>query len=119
MRHWWEQLATTAPATTAGLWFGITNLLSGSRTTRHLYVAGCPSFDPADATAEWATDYSWWPDDRYVVAPHLAAIPDSSFVEVLDHAAALVQALRPQETLEVRGVAVGFDDGDFRVVWPQ
>jgi hypothetical protein len=119
VRQWWEQVAPTAPATVAGLWFGMTDLASASGTTRHLYVAGCPTFDPADETGEWATEYCWWPDDRYVVAPNLATIPESSLTDVLQHAAALVTALRPQETLVVKGAAVGFDDGDFQVVWPQ
>jgi hypothetical protein len=64
-----------------------------------------------------ATDYCWWPDGRYVLLPDLAAIPDSAYLVALDHAAALVAALRPQDALRVKGVAVGFDDGDFRVVW--
>jgi hypothetical protein len=115
---WWSRVAATAPANVAGLWFGMTDLASGSGVTRHLYVAGCHSFDPADEMAEWATDYCWWPDDRYVLASNLAAIPDSAYLKALDHAAALIEALQPQDTLGVKGVAVGFDDGDFRVVWP-
>jgi hypothetical protein len=116
-RRWWEAVATTAPANVVGLWFGMTDLSTATGVARHLYVAGCSLFDAADDSAEWATDYCWWPDDRYVLLPDLAAIPDSAYLDALTHATALVGALRPQDTLGVKGVAVGFDDGDFKVVW--
>jgi len=116
--QWWKRLAPQAPQGVVGLWFGITDLAAKNGVSRHLYVAGCPTFDAGDETAEWATDYCWRPEDRYVQAPALAGLPASDFAEVLDHAVTLLERLRPQDAVPVQGVAVGFDDGDFRVTWP-
>jgi hypothetical protein len=85
---------------------------------RHGSQRGAARSDAADETAEWATDYCWWPDDRYVLAPALAGLPSSEFTQVLDHAVTLIERLGPQDAVPVQGVAVGFDDGDFRVTWP-
>ena len=38
---------------------------------------------------------------------------------VLDYAAAVIRRLRPHADVGVDGVAVGFDDGGFVVVWPE
>jgi hypothetical protein len=36
---------------------------------------------------------------------------------VLDYAAALVRVVVSHDALGVEGVAVGFDDGDFTIIW--
>lgn len=118
---WWTRLAITMPSTVVGLWFGITEVVwpEGLRPT--MYVAGCPTFDLDDETAEWATDYVWWPDDRYVVPPSLASMPaadSADLIAVLKHATTLIRRLQPQHDVDVQGVAVGFDDGDFTITWP-
>lgn len=114
LERWWAGLPETVPAAVRGLWFGMTDLAgSVSEWPRHLYVAGCPSYDPEDGTAEWATDYCWWPE-HYVFLPTVAAIPDSHFRDALELAADLVRRLDPLARLDqVEGGAVGFDDGDF------
>jgi hypothetical protein len=92
-----------------------------------MYVAGCPSMDAEAETAEWATEYCWWPadthEDAYVVLPDLAAMAAAAsrsgdWAAVTDHAAAVVRALKPENNLPtVSGVAVGFDDGNAVVTW--
>lgn len=114
---WWESLSAKAPSGVVGLWFGMTELVGTVGNGRHLYVAGCPTFDADDISAEWATSYCWWPEGRYVCPPQLTAFADSDHLQALRHAADLVIALRPQDAIPVDGVAVGFDDGDFRVTW--
>jgi len=114
---WWLGLAATVPATVVGLWFGLVELDSpDGASARHLYVAGCPSFDPDDDSAEWATEYCWWPDGRYVLIPGLAALHDREPAAVLEYAAELVRTLNAHMVPGVRGVATGFDDGDFLLI---
>jgi len=79
-----------------------------------MYVAGTPTFDADDETAEWATEYVWEPQGRYVVLPVLAALPDEPYDNVLRHAAEVIGALGPWP--DGIGVAAGFDDGDFALV---
>lgn len=112
---WWERLRRVIPADVRGLWFGMTDLvLADNASRRYLYLAGCPTFNADDETAEWATEYCWWPDDRYVQLPTLAPIPDTRYVEALDFVADLVRRLQPINSApQVQGAAVGFDDGDF------
>jgi hypothetical protein len=67
------------------------------------------------------TDYVWWPDNRYIVLPSLAAMPaadSADLAAVLEHATTLIRRLQPQNDVTVQGVAVGFDDGDFAITWP-
>ena len=115
LQDWWGRLAPAVPADAKGLWFGITDLVQGG-AVRTLYVAGCPTFDPSDASGEWATDYCWWPADRYVTLADFAMLPDEPHQEVLAYAAALVRSLDPAQAAEVEGAAVGFDDGDLVLV---
>ncbi|MEP7158991.1 MAG: hypothetical protein ABI797_06155 [Chloroflexota bacterium] len=118
VREWWSALAPNLPDGIAALWFGITDLVVDDRRQRTLYVAGSDRFDPQDPSGDWAgPPYAWWPDDRYVAPPGLAALPDDDYRAVLDYAAALVRSILPPNGLAVDGVAVGFDDGDFTVVW--
>lgn len=116
INSWWKSQAEQLPISVAGLWFGITNLAAGGRPARTLYVAGCPAFEANDPTAEWATDYCWWPDDRYVNLPDLAAFRDSQQSEILVHGAALVRTLTATLPTHIEGLAVGFDSGDFRLI---
>jgi hypothetical protein len=81
----------------------------------HLYVAGTETFDPEDATAEWAAaDYLWWPEGRYFAVPELATLP---YGEMLARAVDLVRSIEPWREVPAIGVAVGFDDGDFQIVY--
>ena len=67
---------------------------------------------------DWATEYCWWPDGRYVALASLASLPGESLADVLATACDLVRKLDPAAHLdEVRGVGVGFDDGDVEIVW--
>lgn len=117
LRSWWAELAPHVPEQARALWFGIVDLVVDSVPVRHLYVAGCPEFD-TDDDGDWACDYCWWPDGRYVRLPFLESLPNEPYGEILEASAALVRELRPAETLStVEGVAVGFDDGDFEIVW--
>jgi hypothetical protein len=70
----------------------------------------------SDPQAEWATEYCWWPDDRYVSVPGLASEPDEHYTDVLKRAATLVRALEPLSVPGVHVAAVGFDDGDFILI---
>ena len=102
-----------------GLWFGLVELVGADgASARNLYVAGCPTFDPDDDSAEWATEYCWWPDGRYVLVPGLAALDDREPAATLEYAAELVRALNADTVTGVLGVATGFDDGDFVLVSP-
>jgi hypothetical protein len=78
---------------------------------RTVYVAGCPTFDSADSSGEWATEYCWWPEDRYVTLADFAMLPDQPYQDVLAYAATLVRNLDPASVAQVHGAAVGFDDG--------
>jgi hypothetical protein len=115
LRQWWARLAPEIPPDTKGLWFGITDLQHGG-ALRTLYVAGCPTFDPADPDGEWATEYSWWPEDRYITLEGFALLPDQPYQEVLTYAADLIRHLDLKGIPAVQGAAVGFDDGDFAVL---
>jgi len=96
---------------TRGLWFGITNLASGGGY-RRLYVAGCPTFDAADKDGEWATNYCWWPEARYVTLSDFAMLPDQPYSEVLAYGTDLVRTLGVTALPGIEGAAVGFDGGD-------
>jgi hypothetical protein len=90
----WLGLVASVPTTVVGLWFGLVELGGAEGLpARHMYVAGCPTFDPHDGPAEWATEYCWWPDGRYVLVPGLAVLDDREPVAVLEYAAELVRAL--------------------------
>jgi hypothetical protein len=115
LREWWGHLRPAIPPDARGLWFGITGLEHGG-ALRSLYVAGCPTFDAGDSTGDWATDYCWWPTDRYVTPADFALLPDQPYQDVLAYAAGLVRNLDATQIPTVEGAAVGFDDGDFVII---
>ena len=111
-------MARDAPSGLGGIWFGLTELVMTAKPRRTLYVAGTSTFDATDATGDWAVpDHAWSPEGRYVSLKGLAALPDHESSAVLRYAADLVCALAPQDDVDVAGIGVGFDDGDFLVVW--
>ena len=114
---WWARLRTSVPHDVRGLWFGITDLEVNGGPGTHLYVAGCPSFDANDETAKWATEYVWWPDDRYFGLATAGVATEGHYTDVLDEVVALVKGLGPWDDVGIDGVAVGYDDGDFRLIW--
>lgn len=70
----------------------------------------------ADETAEWAVGpYLWWPEGRYFSLPEAGRRGVS---DALEAAATWVRDLAPWSNVAVDGVATGFDDGDFLVVYP-
>jgi hypothetical protein len=111
-REWWDALWSSAPPRLRGLWFGLVELLDGGW---HLYVAGTERFDSTDETADWAAyPYAWRPDGGYLPFPDAEVLAASDAVA---EAVALVRALAPWQDLSVDGVAAGFDDGDFEIVY--
>lgn len=115
LHEWWGRVAPGIPSGVKGLWFGITELIHGG-AIRTLYVAGCPSFDSTDSSGEWATEYCWWPEDRYVTLADFAMLPDQPYNAVLAYATNLVRSLEPTRLPNVDGAAVGFDDGDLVIL---
>lgn len=81
----------------------------------HLYVAGTETFDGEGETAEWAVaEYAWWPDNRYFQLPEAQG---ASHAQRLQEGVQIVKALALWRDVPVAGVAVGFDDGDFEIVF--
>lgn len=113
---WWASLRNQVPAEAKGLWFGLFEAAKDGEAVRTLYVAGTPSFDADDETAEWACEYVWEAEGRYVVLPGLAALPAAPYEVPLTHAAEVVRQLRPWRGRDAVGVAVGYDDGDFVIL---
>jgi hypothetical protein len=110
---WWQRVSETLPEGVKGLWFGMAEFDPGGWC---LYVAGTDRFDALDPSAEWAVGpYVWWPQDRFPV-PRLGGLPVG---EAVQYAAALVREVAPWEALAVQGAAVGFDEGDFELVYPR
>jgi hypothetical protein len=119
LREWWVVHAPSVGDDVRGLWFGLADLLSDDGVVRHtMYVAGTPDFDPDDG-GDWACECVWEPNDRYISLDFLAAINGSDWQAAVAHAVGVVSALRPWETgpSGLRGVGVGFDDGDVELVW--
>lgn len=119
LNRWWIEHASDVPQEAVGLWFGIADIVARDGTTRcTMYVAATADFDPNDG-GDWASDYVWEPPDRYLELDGLAAIGAQDWVNAVEHAVAVVQAVRPWETAPqaLRGVGVGFDDGDVHIVW--
>lgn len=118
LRVWWAAHVASVGDDVRGLWFGLTCLVSNDGATRHtMYVAGTPHFDSQDG-GEWACDYVWEPADRYLVLDGLGSVGRRDWQSVLEHAVALVLRLQPWIAVPaLRGVGVGFDDGDVVVVW--
>jgi hypothetical protein len=108
---WWEQLLKPIPDGLQGLWFGLAEFEPGGW---QIYAAGTDRFDADDASAEWAVGpYAWWPQERFPV-PRVGDLPVR---EAVEYAAELVRGAAPWRDIAVRGVAVGFDGGDFVLVF--
>lgn len=94
------------------MWFGLVELSPGGW---HLYVAGTDEFHGDDETAEWAVGpYRWRPNDGYF---SVSEIGELGIDEAVSRAADIVRSLTPWNDLPVEGVATGFDEGDFEVVF--
>lgn len=117
--EWWLDLAATLPSDVQGLWFGLfVQASAGSPAEHRMYVSGTASFE-ADDGGDWASDYTWEPDGRYVRLPGLAAVPTSDWQQALRHTVAVVTSVEPWRTSpdSLVGVGIGFDDGDVTVAW--
>jgi hypothetical protein len=113
LSEWWAAHSPEAIGV-RGLWFGLTDLVGiDGDVARTVYVAGTPTFD-ADDGGDWACEYVWWPDDRYVRLDGLAALDLGDWMAAVEHAVAVVAMAKPWEggPPELEGVGVGFDDGD-------
>ncbi len=109
---WWARTRGSAPQSLAGLWFGLVELAPGGW---HLYVAGTAELDADDESAEWAVGpYAWLPEDRYFPLPEVGQL---AVGDAVAKASEVVRSIAPWDGLDVAGVAVGFDDGDFAVVF--
>jgi hypothetical protein len=117
-RTWWLGLAPSIPSDVRGLWFGLFVTTSTSPNEHQMYVGGTPTFATRDG-GDWACDYIWQPDARYLHLPGLAAIPTTDWQSALDHAVMVVTTVGPWQSApgDVAGVGVGFDDGDVVIVW--
>lgn len=119
LARWWVDHAASVTDGVRGLWFGLADLVGDDGAVRHcMYVAGTPDLAAADGD-DWACEYLWEPSDRYLQLDGLAAINLNDWVGAVEHALAVVSAVRPWETgpRDLRGVGVGFDDGDVNIVW--
>ncbi len=85
-----------------------------------MYVAGTTEFDATDESGDWPAGPFWLPEGRYVRLIGLSG-EDEDYRLTLSYVVGLVRELRPHESVPypISGVAVGFDDGDFEIVWPE
>lgn len=116
---WWRDHAVNVTEGVRGLWFGLADLVGDDGEARHcMYVCGTPAF-AGDDGGDWACEYVWEPRDRYLLLDGLAAIAPGNWTAAVEHAVAVITAVRPWETgpSDLQGVGVGFDDGDVHVVW--
>jgi hypothetical protein len=91
---------------------------ASTRPNEHqMYVAGTPTLATDDG-CDWACDYIWQPEARYLRLPGLAAIPTTDWQGALVHAVSVLTPVGPWESSAgVAGVGVGFDGGDVIVIW--
>ena len=119
LASWWRDRRGDVTADVRGLWFGLFTGI-GPDNTEHfaMYVAGTPAFDPGDG-GDWACDYVWLPEDRYLRLDGLASIPIANWPAAVEHVLSVVRKVAPWDTApeSVLGAGVGFDDGDMHVVW--
>lgn len=118
LHRWWERVSGDLPDAVRGLWFGLTDTVQADGTVvRSIAVAGAANFD-ADDGGNWACDPMWEPQGQYLVLPEIAALPAASTAAAEQILARLVRELCPHvASVNVDGVAVGFDDGEAIVVW--
>lgn len=119
LSQWWAVHSAEMSGDVRGLWFGLTDLVGiDGEVERTMYVAGTPTFDTDDG-GDWACEYVWWPDDRYVRLDGLAGLDLDDWMAAVEHSVAVVAVAKPWETgpPQLEGVGVGFDDGDVVIVW--
>lgn len=118
VHQWWEQISRELPDLVHGLWFGLADIVQADGSAvRTMHVAGADSFDAGDG-GDWASDPSWEPEDRYFVVPEIAQLDVSAHADAVELLVQVVGQLRPQvASVNIDGIAVGFDDGDQVVVW--
>src|SRR3954449_5130296 len=124
LHDWWLSVAEekqegAGAGAVVALWFGLVELLRGDRSRWGMYAVGCGSFDPVDRAGDWRTEICWIPEGRYLFLPGLDARRERPYRDMLIHAANLIERAEPQESWfpPLRGVAVGFDDGDFVITF--
>lgn len=89
------------------------------RGERHSVCLWTASARSCTLRGVWACEYVWEPIDRYVRLDGLAAINRSDWQDAITLAVAVVGEVRPWESgpSRLRGVGVGFDGGDVKLVW--
>jgi hypothetical protein len=122
LNEWWSALLGEArqASEVVALWFGLVELRRDGGSRWELYAVGCGSFDAHDRSGDWATDNNWIPEQRYLYLQGLDELAERPYKEMLVYAKQLVEELAPQDTWpgpQLRGVAVGFDDGDFEITF--
>ncbi len=137
LKQWIKSLLKNDPPSDSivAFWFGLSDeLLKDGSDRWSLYVIGSTEFDPRDTTGDWAciTDESWQPEGRYANSAVLTEIsrllsPGGSDVnEVGDYVLclgfagltikAVMNAIDYDDTTTSKGIAVGFDEGDFIIL---
>jgi hypothetical protein len=122
LNEWWTALLGEArqASDVVALWFGLVELRRDGGSRWELYVVGCRSFKAHDRSGDWATDVVWIPEQRYLHLRGLDELAERPYKEMLAHVKQLVEELTPQDSWPgppLRGVAAGFDDGDFEITF--
>jgi len=117
--EWFAALTPQIPPGVKGLLFGLTALVAEGGPSTRLYLCGLESFDADDPDGDWSTDITWWPDVRYAPAADLASFDPNQWKAAVGHAVVVVAEVAPPPNVPetVKGVAVGWDDGDLTIVW--
>jgi len=138
LQNWLQDvlLSEPPPQNITGFWFGLIEaVLDNGDQTEILYIAGSDEFVPDDDSADWACDPVYFPENRYVRSSviddiyQLLHAQDGEIVSLgeylffLGYAGLLLRQILPKIDTSLllgseatRGVAVGFDDGDFIIV---
>ena len=133
------------PARIRGLWFGLCNPHQDGRPTCMMYLAGSAEFDARDRRAAWVIEADYFPrrQETLWMAPsiclqeihhkayakmyHTGNVPEygtlCDYTLCLGFAALAVRQLCAEIPAEIwlgdaaeRGIATGFDDGDFLMI---
>jgi hypothetical protein len=135
---WLEEVLKTTPppSNIKAFWFGLFNpIKDDGQPTSGLYVSGSTTFDPKGYSIELAvwSDDSYLPEGRYAQSAVLDAIYTSTaaskiaqFAEYTlcwGYACLVVNLLRKKinrrllnGNMKARGIAAGFDSGDYLIV---